>query len=204
MCLQTADIVPRAAGFQPIDLPNLHFPAKMYIDYVRVYQRDDAPGVGCSPDDYPTEDYINKCGPLLFYFDSRALTKRQPSERLYEPQSYNVEPSWVLFPAQLVVQRLLGSHAVPFGLVRHSACCFPMNDRYAQIFTPSPRGPSCRSRCNSTSPPIFPIIHHDYTDGFRHPRYPRDPAHHCMAHPPHVSTFKHAHRSPIRDTATLL
>lgn len=32
----------------------------MYIDYVRVYQRNDAPGVGCSPEDYPTESYINK------------------------------------------------------------------------------------------------------------------------------------------------
>ena len=50
----------RIEGFQPIDLTNLVFPAKMYIDYVRVYQRADAPGIGCSPEDYPTEDYINK------------------------------------------------------------------------------------------------------------------------------------------------
>lgn len=64
------------AGFQPIDLQNLVFPAKMYIDYVRVYQRDDAPGVGCSPDDYPTEDYINKYELPSFYLDSRELTKK--------------------------------------------------------------------------------------------------------------------------------
>ena len=57
-----------AAGFQPIDTAHLVFPAKMYIDYIRVYQRDDAPGIGCSPDDYPTEDYINKYALVSFYF----------------------------------------------------------------------------------------------------------------------------------------
>jgi len=49
-----------AAGFQPIDLNRLVFPAAMYIDYVRVYQREDSPGIGCSPEDYPTADYIKK------------------------------------------------------------------------------------------------------------------------------------------------
>lgn len=48
-----------SSGFQPIDLNNLVFPAAMYIDYVRIYQREDAPGIGCSPDHYPTADYIN-------------------------------------------------------------------------------------------------------------------------------------------------
>ena len=57
-----------AAGFQTIDLNSLVFPAAMYIDYVRVYQREDAPKIGCSPDDYPTADYINKCG--LWFFSS--------------------------------------------------------------------------------------------------------------------------------------
>lgn len=59
-----------SASFQPIDLQHLQFPAKMYIDYVRVYQRDDAPGIGCSPEDYPTESYINK-----YEFWSSALSK---------------------------------------------------------------------------------------------------------------------------------
>ena len=35
------------------------FPAEMLVDYVRVYQRDGEVNVGCSPPDYPTEDYIN-------------------------------------------------------------------------------------------------------------------------------------------------
>jgi hypothetical protein len=85
----------------------------MYIDYVRVYQRDDAPGIGCSPDDYPTEDYINKYEPLSFYSDSKELTRRQPFERLHESQSHNVEPSRVLLPAQLDISRLLDSHTIP-------------------------------------------------------------------------------------------
>ena len=57
----------------------------MYIDYIRVYQRDDAPGIGCSPEDYPTEDYINKYEPLSFYFDRRMLTGKQAFERIFEP-----------------------------------------------------------------------------------------------------------------------
>ena len=30
----------------------------MRVDYVRVYQPQDAINVGCDPDDYPTYDYI--------------------------------------------------------------------------------------------------------------------------------------------------
>lgn len=40
---------------------HLQFPSQMYIDYVRVYQRDDSPGTGCDPADHPTADYIAKC-----------------------------------------------------------------------------------------------------------------------------------------------
>jgi len=48
-------------SFQPQDWAALQFPSKMYIDYVRVYQRD---GLGddalsCDPPNYPTADYIN-------------------------------------------------------------------------------------------------------------------------------------------------
>jgi len=47
-------------GFQHQDFQHMTFPNKMYIDYVRVYQRDDVTnGVGCSPPNYPTTDYIN-------------------------------------------------------------------------------------------------------------------------------------------------
>ena len=37
----------------------MEFPAEMLVDYVRIYQRKNAQNVGCSPPDYPTEDYIN-------------------------------------------------------------------------------------------------------------------------------------------------
>ena len=79
----------------------------MYIDYIRVYQRDDAPGIGCSPEDYPTEDYIKKYGPLSFCCGRKVLTGKQAFERIFEPQSHDVEPSRVLLPAQFVIQRLL-------------------------------------------------------------------------------------------------
>jgi len=49
------------ASFQKQDFHSMQFPAKMYIDYIRVYQK---PGlqdaVGCSPSSRPTADYINK------------------------------------------------------------------------------------------------------------------------------------------------
>lgn len=83
----------------------------MYIDYVRVYQRDDAPGIGCSPDDYPTEDYINKYELFSFYIHPRKLTRRQTFECLHESQSHNVESSRVLLPAQLDIPRLLDPRA---------------------------------------------------------------------------------------------
>jgi beta-glucanase (GH16 family) len=49
-----------APSFQQPDFMHLPFPAKMYIDYVRVYQREDMINIGCSPSDYPTHDYIEK------------------------------------------------------------------------------------------------------------------------------------------------
>ncbi|KAI5119192.1 hypothetical protein M0805_004447 [Coniferiporia weirii] len=46
-------------SFQKQDFKNLKFPSKMYIDYVRVYQREDAINTGCSPKNRPTADYLN-------------------------------------------------------------------------------------------------------------------------------------------------
>lgn len=46
------------ASWQPIDLTTMVFPGIMLVDYIRVYQRSSNPNMGCSPDDYPTEDYI--------------------------------------------------------------------------------------------------------------------------------------------------
>ncbi|CED84082.1 Concanavalin A-like lectin/glucanase, subgroup [Phaffia rhodozyma] len=47
-----------SAGFQPPDFANLKWPASMYIDYVRVYQREGEENFGCDPEDYPTSAYI--------------------------------------------------------------------------------------------------------------------------------------------------
>lgn len=46
-------------SFQQQDFKNMRFPAAMYIDYVRVYQREGTRNIGCDPKDYPTADYIN-------------------------------------------------------------------------------------------------------------------------------------------------
>lgn len=46
--------------FQIVEWEKLNFPAKMYIDYVRIYQKEGKTNVGCSPKDRPTEDYINR------------------------------------------------------------------------------------------------------------------------------------------------
>lgn len=49
------------ASFQRQDYKHLTFPVKMYIDYVRVYQRSGVKeGVGCSPSHHPTADYIEQ------------------------------------------------------------------------------------------------------------------------------------------------
>lgn len=45
--------------FQTVEWTKLQFPATYLIDYVRIYQRKGQENVGCSPKDYPTEDYIN-------------------------------------------------------------------------------------------------------------------------------------------------
>lgn len=49
-----------STSFGPVDLANLPFPAHMRVDYIRVYQPEDAINIGCNPKDFPTEDYINR------------------------------------------------------------------------------------------------------------------------------------------------
>ncbi|KZT28336.1 glycoside hydrolase family 16 protein [Neolentinus lepideus HHB14362 ss-1] len=46
--------------FQAQDFQHLTFPSKMYIDYVRVYQREGlgSDSIGCDPSSHPTADYI--------------------------------------------------------------------------------------------------------------------------------------------------
>ncbi|KAG0141546.1 hypothetical protein CROQUDRAFT_685224 [Cronartium quercuum f. sp. fusiforme G11] len=46
--------------FVPINKAELKFPGHMLVDYVRVYQPKGKKDVGCSPKEYPTEDYINR------------------------------------------------------------------------------------------------------------------------------------------------
>ncbi|KAH7920476.1 glycoside hydrolase family 16 protein [Leucogyrophana mollusca] len=47
-------------SFQEQDWMHLLFPSQMYVDYVRVYQREGVKnGVTCDPPNYPTADYIN-------------------------------------------------------------------------------------------------------------------------------------------------
>ncbi|KAF8895468.1 glycoside hydrolase family 16 protein [Infundibulicybe gibba] len=47
--------------FQQQDFKHIVFPSKMYIDYVRVYQREGTKnGITCNPPSHPTSDYINR------------------------------------------------------------------------------------------------------------------------------------------------
>jgi len=59
-------------GFQQQDFKNLVFPSAMYIDYVRVYQRQGSQNVGCDPKNYPTNNYINNH--LNAYMDANLTT----------------------------------------------------------------------------------------------------------------------------------
>lgn len=49
-----------STNFGPVDLDHLGFPVHMSIDYIRVYQPQDAINVGCDPKDFPTAAYINQ------------------------------------------------------------------------------------------------------------------------------------------------
>ncbi|KAF7968462.1 hypothetical protein HWV62_30551 [Athelia sp. TMB] len=75
-------------GFQRQDWKHLVFPTSIYVDYVRVYQRDDVKdGVGCDPASHPTADYINN-HPVA-YADYNATTWAQanytfPRNSLYD------------------------------------------------------------------------------------------------------------------------
>ncbi|KAF8902636.1 beta-glucan synthesis-associated protein [Mucidula mucida] len=47
-----------STNFGPVDLAHLGFPVHMSIDYIRVYQPEDAINIGCDPPEYPTKAYI--------------------------------------------------------------------------------------------------------------------------------------------------
>ncbi|KAJ6509025.1 glycoside hydrolase family 16 protein [Mycena sanguinolenta] len=47
-------------GFQHQDFEHMTFPNQMFVDYIRVYQREGvSEGATCNPSKYPTSDYIN-------------------------------------------------------------------------------------------------------------------------------------------------
>ena len=47
-------------NFGEVDLDHLPFPVHMRVDYIRVYQPSNAINIGCDPEDYPTQAYINQ------------------------------------------------------------------------------------------------------------------------------------------------
>lgn len=47
-------------SFGFIDLEHLTFPTKMRIDWIRVYQPEGQTNIGCDPQDFPTQAYINE------------------------------------------------------------------------------------------------------------------------------------------------
>ena len=53
-------------NFGVIDFDHLTFPAKMRVDWIRVYQRSDSINIGCDPKDFPTRAYINEF--VIFHF----------------------------------------------------------------------------------------------------------------------------------------
>lgn len=57
-------------NFGEVDTDHLTFPTTLSLDYVRVYQYEDAINIGCDPPDFPTQQYINTC---VFCFSSRLV-----------------------------------------------------------------------------------------------------------------------------------
>jgi hypothetical protein len=47
-------------NFGTVDIEHLQFPTVMFVDYIRVYQPSDKINIGCDPDDFPTNAYINQ------------------------------------------------------------------------------------------------------------------------------------------------
>ncbi|KAF9455067.1 glycoside hydrolase family 16 protein [Macrolepiota fuliginosa MF-IS2] len=49
-----------STNFGTVDIEHLTFPTTMKIDWIRVYQPSDQINIGCDPDDFPTQAYINQ------------------------------------------------------------------------------------------------------------------------------------------------
>lgn len=48
-----------STNFGAVDTTHITFPTVLSLDYVRVYQYEDAINIGCDPPDFPTSEYIN-------------------------------------------------------------------------------------------------------------------------------------------------
>ncbi|KAF9239885.1 glycoside hydrolase family 16 protein [Melanogaster broomeanus] len=73
-----------APSFQQQDFVHLQLPSSMYIDYVRVYQREGLQnGLTCDPPNYPTSAYIN----------SHLNTYSNPNIRTWEQGGYTFPPN---------------------------------------------------------------------------------------------------------------
>ncbi|KAJ7678230.1 glycoside hydrolase family 16 protein [Mycena polygramma] len=48
-----------STNFGKVDTEHLTFPTTLSLDYVRVYQYEDAINIGCDPPDFPTQQYID-------------------------------------------------------------------------------------------------------------------------------------------------
>jgi len=70
-----------------VDFTTLKYPARMLVDYVRVYQPPNAHNVGCDPPDYPTSTYINAypdayTNPNFTLWGSPQYNQSMPKNRL--------------------------------------------------------------------------------------------------------------------------
>ena len=89
-------------SFQKQDFKNLKFPTKMYIDYVRIYQRRGLKnGITCDPPNRPTSDYISRCVLISCSKFAWLTSGFQTSERIHESQSHGMERRWRHLPSEL-------------------------------------------------------------------------------------------------------
>lgn len=61
-------------NFGAIDFTALQFPTTMSVDYIRIYQPQNAINYGCDPDNFPTADYIDTCVLLCCYIHGLVVT----------------------------------------------------------------------------------------------------------------------------------
>ncbi|KAF8222139.1 glycoside hydrolase family 16 protein, partial [Tricholoma matsutake] len=63
-----------STNFGDVDLAHLTFPTILRVDWIRVYQPQDAINIGCDPKEFPTQTYINKY--IRAYTDANLTTWR--------------------------------------------------------------------------------------------------------------------------------